>query len=291
MSTPPPLPADRNPGDAWVIAPDGTRYWGAFGAAGLLAIDERRGVLLQHRAQWSHHGGTWGIPGGALHADEGALAGALRESSEEAGVPPGAIAPRALHVSDREVWTYTTVMADVTAEFDPVAADAESIALAWVPADEVFGLALHPGFATAWPALREALEVRPAIVVDVANVVGAVPDGWWHDRAAAALRHLERLANLAASPVPAGALSLPLHGWFPRIVAVVEGDARDVAAPPALDVRRAQGSGDDILAAVTGELAGSGHRVTVVTSDRGLRARVENHASVVGARWLLDQFG
>lgn len=81
MSVPPPLPADRNPGDAWVIAPDGARYWGAFGAAGLLAIDDRRGVLLQHRAQWSHHGGTWGIPGGALHADEGPLAGALRESS------------------------------------------------------------------------------------------------------------------------------------------------------------------------------------------------------------------
>ncbi|WP_350226935.1 hypothetical protein [Demequina sediminis] len=121
------------------------------------------------------------------------------------------------------MWTYTTVMADVIAEFDPVAADAESIALAWVPTDEVSGLALHPGFAAAWPALREALGVRPVIVVDVANVVGAVPDGWWQDRAGAALRHLERLANLAASPVPAGALSLPLHGWFPRIVAVIEG--------------------------------------------------------------------
>ncbi|MEG2386314.1 MAG: NTP pyrophosphohydrolase, partial [Aurantimicrobium sp.] len=39
----------RNPGDAWVVAEDGGRYWGRFGAAGLLAHDPARGILLQHR--------------------------------------------------------------------------------------------------------------------------------------------------------------------------------------------------------------------------------------------------
>ena len=43
--------------------PDGQRFWGRFGAAGLLVHDLRRGVLLQHRADWSHFGGTWGLSG------------------------------------------------------------------------------------------------------------------------------------------------------------------------------------------------------------------------------------
>src|SRR5690606_4660163 len=57
----------RDPGDAWVVAPTGERYWGRFGAAGLLALDADLGVLLQHRVAWSHFGDTWGLPGGARH--------------------------------------------------------------------------------------------------------------------------------------------------------------------------------------------------------------------------------
>ena len=64
----------RDPGDAWVEAPDGQRYWGRFGAAGLLALDADRGVLLQHRVGWSHFGGTWALPGGARHQGEDAAA-------------------------------------------------------------------------------------------------------------------------------------------------------------------------------------------------------------------------
>jgi ADP-ribose pyrophosphatase YjhB (NUDIX family) len=37
-----------------------------FGAAGVLVWNRTTdSVLLQLRAEWSHHGGTWGIPGGA----------------------------------------------------------------------------------------------------------------------------------------------------------------------------------------------------------------------------------
>lgn len=148
---------ERDPGDAFVTAPDGQRYWGRFGAAGLLACDPARGVLLQHRAEWSHHGGTWGIPGGARHLGESAVDAALREAREEAGVARAAVRVRFLSVLDRAVWTYTTVVADVVVPFDPVIADDESLELVWAPIDEVARFDLHPGFAGSWPALRAAL--------------------------------------------------------------------------------------------------------------------------------------
>ena len=90
-AAPRPPHGQRDPGDAWVVAPTGERYWGRFGAAGLLAVAAQRGVLLQHRVSWSHFGNTWGLPGGARHAGESARDGALRESAEEAGVPADAV--------------------------------------------------------------------------------------------------------------------------------------------------------------------------------------------------------
>ncbi|MCB1273550.1 MAG: NUDIX hydrolase [Leucobacter sp.] len=147
----------RNAGDAWVTAADGNRYWGRFGAAGLLAHDDERGILLQHRVDWSDHGGTWGIPGGARHEDESAIHGAIREAGEEAGVPAGAIHPRFTYTVDRGGWTYTTVIAAVTVPFEPEITDPESFALAWVPVPEVTGYPLHPGFASSWPRLAPLL--------------------------------------------------------------------------------------------------------------------------------------
>ncbi len=147
----------RDPGDAWVVAETGEKYWGRFGAAGLLAVDAERGVLLQLRVGWSHFGGTWGLPGGALHQDEAPIDGALREATEEAGIPEGAVAPRFTSVLDLEIWSYTTVVADVVTPFEPVISDPESVALEWVPIDEVAERSLHPGFANAWPALRARL--------------------------------------------------------------------------------------------------------------------------------------
>ena len=110
----------RDPGDAWVVAESGERYWGRFGAAGVLAFDPERGVLLQHRVGWSHFGGTWGIPGGALHEGESARDGALREAQEEAGIPDGALKARFASVLDLRIWSYTTVVADVVSSFEPV---------------------------------------------------------------------------------------------------------------------------------------------------------------------------
>lgn len=152
----------RNAGDAWVVADSGERYWGRFGAAGLLAYDHERGVLLQHRVSWSHFGGTWGLPGGALHEHESAIDGAIREAQEEAGVPDAAVRTRFTSVLDLGIWSYTTVVADVVVPFEPKISDPESVALEWVPLDEVSERPLHPGFADAWPALRERLEASGA---------------------------------------------------------------------------------------------------------------------------------
>jgi 8-oxo-dGTP diphosphatase len=290
----PPIPGEprrpdgpRNPGDAWVVAETGERYWGRFGAAGLLAVDAERGILLQHRVSWSHFGGTWGLPGGAMHEGESAIAGAQREATEEAGIPDGAVRVRFTSVLDLDIWSYTTAVADVVVPFEPVISDPESVALEWVPIDEVVDRPLHPGFADAWPVLRSLLSERPAFVVDAANVVGSVPDGWWRDRAGAAGRLHAALTGLA---VPAADLGLDGGSWFPEVALVVEGQARSFE--PAVDangirVVRAPSEGDDEIVAETSRLVDAGRAVTVVTSDRGLRERVEAlGARVRSAGWL-----
>ncbi|MET3466590.1 NUDIX domain-containing protein [Microbacterium sp. 1262] len=289
-AAPRPPHGPRDPGDAWVVAPSGERYWGRFGAAGLLAIDPERGVLLQHRVSWSHFGDTWGLPGGARHAGESARDGALRESAEEAGVPADAVAPRFLSVLDVGVWTYGTLVADVTTPFHPVISDPESRELAWVPIDEVESFPLHPGFAASWPRLRGLLSLRPTVIVDVANVVGSVPDGWWRDRAGAAERLLAQVAALAERGMDAADLELPEDIWFPRVVAVVEGQARDVTAPAGVELARAPAAGDDAIVDATTAAVAAGERVSVVTSDRELRARVEAvGARAVSTSWLRDR--
>jgi 8-oxo-dGTP diphosphatase len=144
-------------GDAWVEGPDGARYWGRYGAAGLLAVSPRFEVLLQHRAEWSHFGGTWGMPGGARHEHESAVEAAVREAGEEAGVPPELLRLRFSTVLDLGYWSYTTVVADATERFEPVVSDPESIELRWIAVDRVTDFALHPRFAESWAALSARL--------------------------------------------------------------------------------------------------------------------------------------
>ena len=73
-------------GDGWARCDRGHRHWGVYGASGLLAVHhDATGlphVLMQKRSLWSHHGGTWALPGGALDSHEDSIAGALREARE-----------------------------------------------------------------------------------------------------------------------------------------------------------------------------------------------------------------
>ncbi|MCR2814193.1 NUDIX domain-containing protein [Microbacterium sp. zg.Y1090] len=278
----------RDPGDAWVVADDGTRYWGRFGAAGLLALDAERGILLQHRVSWSHFGGTWGLPGGARHEHESAGDAALREAAEEAGVPAGAVRPRLLSMLDLGIWSYGTVLADVVEPFEPVISDAESRELAWVPVADVAGYPLHPGLADAWPRLRALLDVRPAVVVDAANVVGSVPDGWWRDRPGAAARLMVRVATWARAGVDAAELELPAGQWFPEVSVVLEGAARAAGDAAGVHVVRAPAAGDDAIVDEASRLVSLGRRVVVVTADRELSRRaIDAGAGVRSAGWLL----
>jgi hypothetical protein len=121
-------------------------------------------------------------------------------------------------------------------------------------------------------------------VVDVANVMGSRPDGWWRDRAAAAARLLAEIAPLRGTVVttPDG-VELTVE----RILVVLEGRARDVQAPDGVEAVRATADGDAAVVAVTAELVAEGWLPLVVTADRGLRARLPASVLVAGPRWLL----
>lgn len=120
--------------------------------------------------------------------------------------------------------------------------------------------------------------VLPLLVVDGANVVGSVPDGWWRDRRGAAERLRDRLAAVG------GPVDGPLPGPY-EIVLVVEGRARGVASVPGVRVEEAPGSGDDLIAELA--RAARGRPCLVVTADRELRRRVEETGALcVGPRGL-----
>ncbi|WP_189147692.1 NTP pyrophosphohydrolase [Streptomyces lacrimifluminis] len=114
------------------------------------------------------------------------------------------------------------------------------------------------------------------VIVDAANVVGSVPDGWWRDRRGAAERLRDRLVAYAESGLPGRAGPV-------EIVLVVEGAARGVPSVPGVRVDSAPGSGDDRMVELVAE-AGDRERL-VVTADRELRGRVaELGAEVTGPR-------
>ncbi len=156
-------------GDGWVISGSGAHYWGRYGAAGLLLRaplpDGTPAVLLQHRAVWSHQGGTWGLPGGARDSHETPEQTAVREAHEEAGLRSERLAVRAMVVTSEVAgiggtrWTYTTVVADAR-ELLHTVPNRESAEMRWVAEHEVAELPLHPGFAASWQRLRTA----PALV-------------------------------------------------------------------------------------------------------------------------------
>ncbi|MFI8180334.1 NTP pyrophosphohydrolase [Actinacidiphila glaucinigra] len=125
----------------------------------------------------------------------------------------------------------------------------------------------------------------PLVVVDAANTVGSVPDGWWRDRHGATERVRDALAGLARTGLPERA---DVPEWARRapldIVLVVEGAARGVAPVPGVRVEAAPGSGDDLVAELVAARAPE-RPCLVVTADHELRRRVTAHgAAVAGPR-------
>jgi hypothetical protein len=102
------------------------------------------------------------------------------------------------------------------------------------------------------------------LIVDGANVVGSVPDGWWRDRADTS---------------------------YDEIVLVLEGQAKaGVRAGLDAHVRtvHAPRDGDAEIREQARRAVGSGAGVTVVTADRALAANV-SPAQVLSPAWLLDR--
>jgi len=246
----------------------------------------------------------------------------LREAAEECEVPPDAVHPRGVFTDDHGGWSYTTVLAEAQEPFVVHADDDETDEVAWLPLHDVKGLDLHPGLAARWPELSR--ELSPVtIVIDGANVVGSRPDGWWRDRAGAAVRLRGELAPLVRQGITElpedarqalaaehangeesdrrrtdrgrddadrAADGLTRMRWLPDVVLVVEGAARPAAAAPdagPVQVVAAPGSGDDTIAALAAQTAG---RRVVVTADRELRERcVAVGAAVTGPSWLFGR--
>lgn len=123
--------------------------------------------------------------------------------------------------------------------------------------------------------------MRRVLVVDAANVVGSVPDGWWRDRPRAAARLHAGLP--AATP------------GFDEVVLVLEG--RAVAGVPSGAEGRvvtvhAAASGDDEIVARCTALVASAAAVSLASADRGLLARVEPlGVTVVSPRALRLRLG
>ncbi|GED84128.1 NYN domain-containing protein [Streptomyces sp. 6-11-2] len=114
------------------------------------------------------------------------------------------------------------------------------------------------------------------LIVDGANVVGSVPDGWWRDRRAAAERLRDRLTGYVEEGVPG--VPGPLD-----IVLVLEGAARGVPSVPGVRVEEAPGNGDDHIVRLAAATADRSR--VVVTADRELRRRVTaTGATTVGPR-------
>lgn len=165
----------RGDGDGWVVSDSDAWYWGKHGAAGLLlrapGADGSTVVLLQHRAEWSHQGGTWGLPGGARDSHESPEDAAKREAHEEAGLSADQLVVRTTVVTvtkteSRSDWTYTTVIADAPEQLQTVP-NRESAELRWVAEDDVALLPLHPGFAGSWQRLRKVAAAIPLMQAEL----------------------------------------------------------------------------------------------------------------------------
>lgn len=209
------------------------------------------------------------------------------------------IPPLVQESDDPVEWTYTTVVADAPRPLETVPNN-ESLELRWVPETRVAELRLMPAFAAAWEAGLRSEPVE--LVVDVANVLGSRPNGWWKDRVGATTQLLGELgvgmprtlelplssaAPATSAPAAASNGSAREFGWVARAHAVIEGAARDAEHSGPFVLHQAAGSGDDAIVALATELDGGTRRVVVVTADRGLRARLPGGVVVVGPRALL----
>lgn len=150
----------------WVRCDQGHVHYGEHGAAGLLLrrrYQDRWLYLLQQRATWVDHGGTWSFASGALHSGERPEHGALREAREE-GVKVDLDwlvsdpSPRVL-VDDHGGWAFHTVLATVHPDVLPTVSEtSESVRSEWLDLEHLPpAMTLHPGFQKLLDTYQETL--------------------------------------------------------------------------------------------------------------------------------------
>lgn len=143
------VPPMSDAADRWVFCHLGHVHWGANGGAGqLLRYEPANGeaeYLLTERSWWVDEGGTWGIPGGAIHDGESVEAAARREAAEEIWpLPPYRLT--GIDVQDcGGGWQFHIVCADVSKPFETYSAK-ETEATGWFTLAQMNQLRLHPGF-------------------------------------------------------------------------------------------------------------------------------------------------
>ncbi|MBR6459825.1 MAG: septum formation inhibitor Maf [Actinomycetaceae bacterium] len=185
----------RQLADGFLVCACGHQHWGLSGAGGICALRKHEGrvqVLLQLRAPWSHSGGTWAIPGGAVQWNESAFEGAAREFSEESGIDSSLLRPyhpenTALmgieetgditYIDSGELieqrpdlyakteatpcvlldhgdWSYSTFVVSCPDDVE-IRPNNESSLLQWFDIEGEPPSPLHPSFARTWFHLRE----------------------------------------------------------------------------------------------------------------------------------------
>ena len=265
-------------GNGWVTCEQGHQHWGLFGAAGVLVYvahptDQALSlVLMQRRARWSHQGGTWALPGGAMDSDETPAEAALREADEECMLDPKLVVPRGMYSAEHGGWAYHTVLAQA-AEPLRVYSDAyESDEAVWLPAGEVDQLDLHPGFAASWPVLRGAL-LPLTVLVDGTGAAGPEPAP--ADQAREGRRLYARLTGLTRSglsALPGGVAVPPLARWYPDYVLAL-GEAAAAGAAGAAAAEAARAAGEAPRFSWNAPLAVRTAEIRIVAVPDGTRAR------------------
>ena len=116
-------------------------------------------------------------------------------------------------------------------------------------------------------------------IVDGNNVYGSRPDGWWNDRGAAAARFAQRVAEWCRTHDDD--VTLVFDGPLaPTVADIAGGNLAIVEAP-----RRGRDAADDVIARLAAEHLDVHPEIelAVVTSDKGLRGRLDPAVTVIGS--------
>ena len=122
-------------------------------------------------------------------------------------------------------------------------------------------------------------------IVDGNNVMGAGADGWWNDPTGAAVRLTEAIATWCRThddPVTVVFDGRP----EPRLAELAGGNL-------AIDFARRLGrdAADDRIVEIVEDTFGAAPDLTVVTSDKGLRARLPPGVATEGAGAFRERLG